>query len=501
MKQIKKPGRAIKPRSVHTAMFVYMCIFSFILVLLADVVFFFLLANTVEGQARVRVDDIGDSVAALVDGNAEVEEVTRSFERYRQNEGVLIYLFDDDGDVLTPSVSSEGLTQDIFKELKSRLSESETGQNVVYRYASGMNYGVRLAHSPLPPVQNGGNVSSDPAGETYLLVTYPLMIVRQTMTAMILYLSAASVAVLALAFVISYSITKKLTQGLKNMSDTAVLLAKGDYSVTFHDADYAEMAQLSDSLNYVRDEVKKSRDFQREILANVTHDLKTPLTMIKAYASMVQEISGDNPEKRNAHLQVIIDEADRLTGLVNDVLTVSKVNSNIGELNLKVFNLTDFLYGIIDKFGYLQQSGYSLMLDIDPNLYTRADDEKISQVIYNLLGNAVSYTGEDKTIYISLKGSLDGKRIKFSVRDTGEGISREELPHIWDRYFMAGENHNRPVKGTGLGLNIVKHILEKHNFDFGADSEKGKGSIFWVDFPAVSSDPPDMPYKIERSRL
>ena len=91
--------------------------------------------------------------------------------------------------------------------------------------------------------------------------------------------------------------------------------------------------------------VKKSGDFQREILANVTHDLKTPLTMIKAYASMIKEISGDNPEKRDMHLQVIIDETDRLTGLVNDVLSVSKVNSNLGNLNPKVFNLTEYLYG------------------------------------------------------------------------------------------------------------------------------------------------------------
>ena len=160
--------------------------------------------------------------------------------------------------------------------------------------------------------------------------------------------------------------------------------------------------------------MKKSEDFQHEILANVTHDLKTPLTMIKAYASMIKEISGDNPEKREKHLQVIIDEADRLTGLVNDVLSVSKLQANMTELKLKVFNLTELVYGIINKFGYLQEAqGYSFMLDIEQNLYTRADAEKISQVVYNLLGNAANYTGEDKTVYISLKSSLDGKRVRF----------------------------------------------------------------------------------------
>ena len=129
------------------------------------------------------------------------------------------------------------------------------------------------------------------------------------------------------------------------------------------------------------------------------------------------------------------------------------------------------------------------MVDIDANMYTRADSEKISQVIYNLLGNAANYTGEDKTVYISLKSSMDAKRVRFSVRDTGKGIAKEDLPEIWNRYYRVKENHVRPVKGTGLGLNIAKAILDNHSFDYGVDSEVGKGSVFWVDFPAVPADP------------
>ena len=318
---------------------------------------------------------------------------------------------------------------------------------------------------------------------------YSVAIMRRTILNMQLYLLIIGGAVFAVAVLVSLAFSKKLTSGMKTMSDTAVMLAKGDYGIKFTNVDYREMAQLSDTLNYVRDEVKKSEDFQHEILANVTHDLKTPLTMIKAYASMIKEISGDNPEKREKHLQVIIDEADRLTGLVNDVLSVSKLQSNMTELKLKVFNLTELVYGIINKFGYLQEAqGYSFMLDIEPNLYTRADEEKIRQVIYNLLGNAANYTGADKTVYISLKSSMDFKRVRFEVKDTGKGISKDELPEIWNRYYRVKENHNRPVKGTGLGLNIVKAILENHSFDFGVESEKDKGSTFWVDFPCVPAE-------------
>lgn len=143
------------------------------------------------------------------------------------------------------------------------------------------------------------------------------------------------------------------------------------------------------------------------------------------------------------------------------------------------------------KFEYLRDmQGYNFMIDIDPDLYTCADEEKIGQVLYNLISNAVNYTGEDKKVFVSLKHDEASGRIKFKVRDTGKGISKEDLPAIWNRYYRVKENHARPVKGTGLGLSIVKTILEKHSFDFGADSELGKGSEFWVDFPEV---PPELP--------
>ena len=306
---------------------------------------------------------------------------------------------------------------------------------------------------------------------------------------MLVYFVVLGVVVLLVSMLIAFGISQKLSSGVKNLSATAVRFSKGDYNVNFTNSEYQELADLSDTLNSVRDEVKKSDCFKRELLANVSHDLKTPLTMIKAYASMIREISGDNPEKRDKHLQVIIDEADRLTGLVNDVLSVSKVNSHLDELNFKVFNLTEFLYGIINKFEYLQETqGYKIMVDVGANLYTRADEEKIGQVIYNLLGNAVNYTGEDKTVYISLKSNLSGDRITLKIRDTGKGIAKNELPEIWDRYYRVNETHTRPVKGTGLGLNIVKVILKNHSFDFGAESEVGKGSTFWIDFPSVSSE-------------
>ncbi len=463
-----------KIKSVNAVLMKYLLLLAFLLVVLIEVICFFIVRNTSKDQANERLIHAGRDVVNYINDNSG-QDISAYIRAYRQ-EGINVYVVSPDGSVIFPTdeVVNESLNAEIGNIVK-RLSGGEG--TVIYDSDHKLNYATTISY-------NGGS---------YVLATYSLRLLTESMRVLIIYFTIVGVIVLLVAALISYSISQKLSDGLKNLSTTAVKFSKGDFDVNFANAEYQELADLSDTLNSVRDEVKKSGDFQRELVANVSHDLKTPLTMIKAYASMIREISGDNPEKRDKHLQVIIDEADRLTGLVNDVLSVSKVSSNLDELNYKVFNLTEFLYGIINKFDYLQETqGFKFMVDIDAQLYTRADEEKIGQVIYNLLGNAVNYTGEDKTVYISLKNSVKDERIRFSVKDTGKGISKEDLPEIWNRYYRVKETHSRPVKGTGLGLNIVKIILQNHSFDFGAESEPGKGSTFWVDFPSV-------PEKIEVS--
>ena len=424
-------------------------------------------------QAREKMSYIGKEVTGIIRSNDA--NLIEDYIKKSRNDGISIYIISSPREkiLLPDDVAIEEMPDDL-ESIRCQLAGVEKGNPVIYSRDNKFNYAKMVMYK---------------SEESYLFVSYSFDFIKSAMNKLLIYFTVVGLIVVLLTALISYSISLKLSGGLKTLSATAIKFSKGDFGVNFENAEYQELAALSDTLNAVRDEVKKSGDLQKELIANVSHDLKTPLTMIKAYASMIKEISGDNPEKRNQHLQVIIDESDRLTGLVNDMLNVSKVNSGVDEINFKVFNLTEYLYGIINKFDYLQETqGYTFMVDIDQNLYTRADEEKIGQVFYNLLSNAVNYTGEDKTVYISLKSSLTEERIRFTLRDTGKGIAKEDLPDIWNRYYRVKETHLRPVKGTGLGLNIVKIILQNHSFDFGVDSEPGKGSVFWVDFPSVPSE-------------
>ncbi|MBQ9081203.1 MAG: hypothetical protein IJY26_01025 [Clostridia bacterium] len=290
---------------------------------------------------------------------------------------------------------------------------------------------------------------------------------------------------LIIASVLSGAISMYVSRPIADLTEKARRMSSGNLSVNFTQAggaSYREIVELSDSLNYAESELSKANEVQKELIANVSHDFKTPLTMIKAYASMIQEISGDNPEKRAKHAQVIIDETDRLSSLVNDMLDLSKIRAGLESFKPTLFNLSDYLRAIVERFDYLREtSRYRFMLDIADDLYIEADKDKIGQVLYNLIGNAVNYTGEDKIVTVRLYG--ENGLAHFTVTDTGKGIPPEELSTIWERYYRARETHKRPVKGTGLGLSIVKTILVKHEFKFGVRSEVGKGSTFYVDFP------------------
>jgi signal transduction histidine kinase len=332
----------------------------------------------------------------------------------------------------------------------------------------------------------GAEIELQAGDSVYLYVGKSLSVLSAATNLLLVRTIVAGVFVAVLSFAISSAVSAWLTKPISEMTEKAQRLARGDFNVDFHGANYGEeMLDLASTLNFARDELSKTDRMQKELIANVSHDFKTPLTMIKAYASMIMEISGNNPEKRNQHAQVIVDEADRLASLVNDVLDLSKISAGIEQLKCAPVDMSGYLDEVLSRFDYLKETqGYLFHVDVEEGLYTVADERRIGQVLYNLISNAINYTGEDKNVYIRMR--KDGEDcFRFEVRDTGAGIPADEINGIWDRYYRSKEMHKRPVQGTGLGLSIVKSILEQHKFLFGVESEEGKGSVFYVLFPLV----------------
>ena len=403
----------------------------------------------------------------------------------KENPAAQIFLLNGEGEVLYPMYTEEEETYelpdpptyDTFAAVRGELYGQPENAGVTVQKADG-DFVFLVKVGTL-----SGSVISE-ANDAYLYIDYSTEVASMAIGTMRVQLIMISIIVIFLALVLSALLSMKLTKPITQITKAAKRMAMGDFSVNFKgEYSYAEMDALAETLDYAKEEIGKSDELQKEVLANVTHDLKTPLTMIKSYACMIQEISGDNPEKRAKHTQVIIDESDRLTSLVNDILNLSKIRSGMDTLKVTNFNLSEFVHTVCERFGYLSETqGYTIERDIEDELYTEADMEKIEQVVYNLIGNAVNYTGEDKKIKVGLKKEKDGV-LRFTVTDTGKGIPPDQIDTIWDRYYRSSETHKRPIKGTGLGLSIVKTILQKHNFLFGVESEVGKGSTFYVLFP------------------
>lgn len=287
-----------------------------------------------------------------------------------------------------------------------------------------------------------------------------------------------SIMVLLFSFLIGYFISKKLSKPIEKINKSAKIMAQGDYenAYFFIDENILELNELVATLNQTNDELTKIDELQKEILANVSHDLKTPLTMIKAYAEMVRDLTYKDDVKREDNLNVIIEETDRLNLLVNDIIELTKINNDLQNLNITEFDLVELINSIINRFGIMDAN---FVFKNKSPIIVKADKIRIEQVIYNLIINAINYTGKDKKVIINLKEN--DKYVHVEIKDTGKGIDEEDLKLIWKRYYKVDKKYRREKKGSGIGLSIVENILKKHKFNYGVNSIKNKGTTFYFD--------------------
>lgn len=281
-----------------------------------------------------------------------------------------------------------------------------------------------------------------------------------------------------LSIVIAMFLSRRIAKPISDMTKKATKLADGNYNLVFKNTGINELDELANSLNYLEQEVSKTDTYRRDLMANVSHDLKTPLTMIKAYAEMIKDITIDDKEKTIKNLDVIIEETERLNILVNDILELSKLQNNQDNLDIEEFDIVLLIKDILRTYEIIKETeNYNLILESPESIIVKADKKRISQVIYNLINNAVNYTGDDLKVIVRL--TEESKDCLVEIIDTGKGIDEEDLQNIWNRYYKQEKNHKRNVIGTGLGLSIVKNILEQHHFDYGVKSIKNHGTTFY----------------------
>ena len=317
-------------------------------------------------------------------------------------------------------------------------------------------------------------------GIRFILLDCPLTPVGAVSSTLIVQLTVVSVIAAFAALIAAFILSKRISKPITGLSRGAGMLASGNYETSFTGGGCREIDELSDALTFAASELSKVDRMQKELIANVSHDLRTPLTMITGYAEVMRDIPGENTPE---NVQVILDETARLSALVNDIIDLSRLQNGRRELDLQPTSLSDAITSTAERFKKLNEcNGYTIICRAEENVFVHADRSAIVQVLYNLIGNAITYTGDDKTVYVNMR-TADGFAT-VEISDTGKGIDKDELEHIWKRYYRSEENHERGIGGSGIGLSIVKELLEAHRADYGVSSGPA-GTTFTFSLPIV----------------
>ncbi len=286
---------------------------------------------------------------------------------------------------------------------------------------------------------------------------------------------------IAFAGIILWFISRKITAPLREMNQIALKYAKGDFSPSVEVKTDDEIGQLGETFNYMADELNSLEEMRKDFIANVSHDLRSPLTSIKGF--LVALLDGTIPEKRKEHYYLLMkDETERVIKLVNDTLDMTQLEAGQIKLNRDRYNLTRQLQRIVVKLEP-QLDKKSMKIEIIPDieeLYVFADRDRMEQAILNLLQNAIQFSKQHSIVSIFLNENQDGVQVK--IQDQGEGILEEDIQHIWERFYKTDRSRTNKV-GTGIGLSIVKSIMDLHDVTIHVDSQIGKGTSFTFSLP------------------
>ena len=340
----------------------------------------------------------------------------------------------------------------------------------------------------IPPRLSGsaqllvGRITAD--GSYTVLVTTSLVHVTEAGKVLSTLLPLAAALIFGFAMSAAWLFSEWFTKPLRQLSSAARQMALGNYAVQVDNRRNDELGDLARAFNHMAEEVQHAVQRQRDLLATVSHGLRPPLPLIKGYAETVRDLTGDDKAHRDEQMNIIVDEADRLTALVSSVMELSKVTSGTYKCERVHFDMGQLCDEVSERYDAIcAQNGWQLQLELpEEELPVYADPDMMQRALHNLLGNAMHHIGQDGIFILRAFRCSEGVRVE--VEDHGPGIAAADLPYIFDRYYRSRSDAGK--QGTGLGLSITKAIFQQHSFRFGVQSTVGKGTTFWF----VMSDLP-----------
>lgn len=383
-----------------------------------------------------------------------------------------LVIVDKSGDIITSSPSirlSKPNTSD-----RTVMQQALSGQDGLHGGYSGLfgNSGIMVA----VPMRNAGQVNGA------VVLFRPEGTVETTFHQVKWLLVLAGVGGILVALGFTVILSKRIANPLQEMATVTREMGQGNYRTKVPVRGDDEVAKLGEAINELAENLYRLETSRKEFLADVSHELRTPMSYIRGYSQVLEEGLVQSPDEIKDYLRIIHDETNRLEGLVNDLFVLAQADAGMLKVVKQPIQLEDVILPVLERMRKkAEDKQIVLSTTISPLPTVEADSVRLEQVLVNLIDNAIRYTPSKGSIEVGLKKVRNWAEI--TVSDTGIGIPKNELPHIWDRLYRVEKSRSRTGGGTGLGLSIVKQIVEAHDGTVHADSIENVGTTISVRIP------------------
>ncbi len=390
-----------------------------------------------------------------------------------RNMGAEVWVIDRTGSVITASADHLRHEGDTLEQ--KDIENLQRGQISVREGVS--HFYNETVLSVVLPVKNRGQVIGG------VILYSPVIGIDLTMTKVQnLFIYSAVVSIL-FATLVAYFFSKSVSQPLQEMNRVAHRVAEGKFDVRVKARSNDEIGELGRSFNFMATQIEHHENMRREFVANVSHELRSPLTSMQGFIEAMLDGKDKTPVARKRYLDIVHDETMRLIRLVNELLDLSRIEAGIVRLKTEGLDLANIIEIVLKKHRpALMERNLQVIQKITSQIpEVKGDADRIQQVMNNLLDNAIRFSANNGKIIITVTNEADG--VKISVEDQGQGIPAEELPYIWDRFYKVDKARTRETEGTGLGLAIARRIVEQHGGKVEAVSIPNMGSKFTFSIP------------------
>jgi len=408
------------------------------------------------------------------------ESILEQIDDYSFEKQVAVEIINSDYEVVYQGTSgNNGNLSGMMKDNFNEVVKNALAGKIVQQKVTHPKYGYEFMMMGIP-------IQNEKSGQSALVVTMPMASLDETTAILKGQLIMITGILLVISLLISYILSKKIAAPISKIGQQVDGYARGEYQIRTKNEDDDEIGKLARQMNSMGEALIRNDLLQKELIANVSHELRTPLTLIRGYAETLRDVTGSDPVKRETQLDIIIEESKRLGSIVEDILNLSRLQAGAVTLIREEFSLKEMLKLMKEHFG-IDEKGRKLELSGVESLKegVEGDENKIRQVFYNLIGNALHHSHENQVVVVAV--IPQEKNIRIEVRDQGQGITEEDLEHVFERYYKGKRIDGQSSEGTGLGLAIVKSILDMHNVLYGVKSEVGEGTVFWFELAKANS--------------